>query len=135
MSWIEGPGGLLDEERRAVALVDNERHILTSLTMVLEAAGFRVRAFSDTASAFEALAAEPADVTILDFSNKLFDGLELFRRLRQLSDMPMIFLSAHADRLEELDVGADDYITKPFSLSFVVERVKAVLRRHRRTSP
>jgi two-component system response regulator ChvI len=121
-------------ETRVVALVDNERHILTSLTMVLEAEGFRVRAFGDTASAFEALAAEPAAVTILDFGNEPFDGLELFRRLRQLSDMPMIFLSAHAERLEDMDVGADDYITKPFSQSFVVERVKAILRRHQRRS-
>ena len=118
------------EEKSSVALVDNERNILTSLGMALEAAGFRVRTYADTASAFEALAAEPADVALLDYSNGPFDGLELFRRLRQLSDMPMIFLSAHAETLEELGVGADDYISKPFSQRLVVDRVKAVLRSH-----
>lgn len=120
------------KDKSSVALVDNERNILTSLGMALEAAGFRVRTYGDTASAFEALATGPADVALLDYSNGPFDGLELFRRLRQLSDMPMIFLSAHAEMLEELDVGADDYISKPFSQRFLVERVKAVLRRHQR---
>lgn len=119
-------------EKKSVALVDDERSILMSLGMALEAAGFRVRTYGDTASALEALAAEPADVALLDYHSRPFDGLELFRRLRALSDMPMIFLSANADVLEEMDVGADEYIGKPFSQGFVVERVKAVLRRHQR---
>lgn len=118
------------EAKNSVALVDNERNILTSLGMALEAEGFRVRTYSNTASAFQALAAEPADVAVLDYANRPFDGLELFQRLRQLSEMPMIFLSAHAEMLAELEVGADDYISKPFSQRLVVERVKAVLRRY-----
>ena len=117
----------------SVALVDDERSILTSLGIAFEAEGFRVRTYGDTASAFEALAAEPADVALLDYHNTPFDGLDLFRRLRALSDMPMIFLSANAHMLEELDVGADEYIAKPYSQRFVVERVKAVLRRHQRS--
>ena len=119
-------------EKPLVALVDDERSILTSLGIAFEAEGFRVQTFGDTASAFEALAAAPADVALLDYHNRPFDGLELFRRLRARSDMPMIFVSANAQMLEELDVGADEYIAKPYSQRFVVERVKAVLRRHRR---
>ena len=69
----------------------------------------------------------------LTITTRPFDGLDLFRRLRALSDMPMIFLSANAHMLEELDVGADEYIAKPYSQRFVVERVKAVLRRHQRS--
>jgi two-component system, OmpR family, response regulator ChvI len=122
------------KETSCVALVDDERNILIALGTTLEAEGFRVRTFSDTASAFEALAVEPADLAILDYTNRPFNGLELFRRLRQLSDMPMIFLSANAEMLEELDVGADEYISKPYSQRFLVGRVKAVLRRHQRTT-
>ena len=120
-------------KKPSVAIVDDERNNVVSLGLVLEAAGFHVRGYTDAASAFEALAAEPADVAVLDYHNRPFDGLELFRRLRALSDMPMIFLSANADVLEEMDVGADEYIGKPFSQGFVVERVKAVLRRHQRS--
>lgn len=118
------------KEKSVVALVDDERNILTSLGMAFEAAGFRVRTFGTTWSAFESLSQEPADVALLDYSNTPYNGLELFRRLRQVSDMPVIFLSAHAEMLEELDVGADEYISKPFSQEFVIGRVKAVLRRH-----
>ena len=120
------------KKKSSVALVDDERNILTALGMALEAEGYDVRTFSDTASALEALAAEPADVALLDYTNRPFDGLELYRRLRKLSDMPMIFLSAHAEMLADLDVGADDYISKPFSVRLVVGRIKAVLRRHER---
>ena len=120
------------EKKRSVALVDDERNILTSLGMALEAEGFHVRTYGDTASALEALSAQPADVAILDYTNSPFNGLELYRRLRKLSGMPMIFLSANAEMLADLDVGADEYIDKPFSQRFVVERVKAVLRRHQR---
>ena len=122
------------EEKCSVALVDDERNILTSLGMALEAEGFDVRTYGDTASAFEALATQPADVAILDYTNRPFNGLELFRRLRALSDMPMIFLSAHAEMLRDLDVGAADYIAKPLSQRLVVERVKDVLRGRRRTT-
>ena len=120
------------KKKPSVALVDDERNILTSLGLALEAEGFHVRTYGDTASALEALSAQPADVAILDYTNSPFNGLELFRRLRALSDMPMIFLSANAHVLEDLDVGADEYIGKPFSQRFVVERVKVVLQRHQR---
>jgi two-component system response regulator ChvI len=120
-------------KKPSVAVVDDERNNVVSLGIVLEEAGFHVRSYTDTASAFEALAAEPADVAILDWHNRPFDGLELFRRLRALSDMPIIFLSANAHVLEEMDVGADEYIVKPFSQRFLVDRVKAVLRRHQRS--
>ena len=103
------------DKKPFVALVDDERSILTSLGIAFEAEGFRVRTYGDTASAFEALAAEPADVALLDYHNRPFDGLELFRRLRALSDMPMIFLSANAHVLEEMDVGADECAQSPRS--------------------
>ena len=119
-------------KKPSVALVDDERNIVASLGMALEAEGFHVRTYGDTASALEALSAQPADVAILDYTNSPFNGLELYRRLRKLSDMPMIFLSANAEMLADLDVGADDYIAKPFSLRLVVHRIKAVLRRHLR---
>jgi two-component system response regulator ChvI len=117
-------------DRSSVALVDDERAILASVTMTLEAEGFLVRPYADTASALSALRQSPADIALLDYSNSPFDGLELFRRLREFSDMPIIFLSARAEELRELDVGADGYISKPFSQPLVVERVRAVLQRH-----
>jgi two-component system response regulator ChvI len=115
------------EDKRSIALVDDDRRILASLTMTLEAEGFLVRAYGDTASALSALTADPPDIALLDYKNKPFDGLELFRRLRKVSTIPIMFLSAHAEKLRELAVGADDYIAKPYSQRLLLERVKALL--------
>ena len=120
------------KEKSTIALVDDERNILTSLRMALEAEGYKVRTYTDGASALEALTEEPADLGIFDIKMPRMDGMELLRRIRQQSDMPVIFLTSKDEEIDELfglKMGADDYIAKPFSQRLVVERVKAVLRR------
>ena len=120
------------KEKSTIALVDDERNILTSLGMALEAEGYKVRTYSDGAAALEALSEEPVDLAILDIKMPRMDGMELLRRLRQQTDMPVIFLTSKDEEIDELfglKMGADDYIAKPFSQRLVVERVKAVLRR------
>ena len=126
------------KEKSSIALVDDERNILTSLGMALEAEGYKVRTYSDGASALEALTEEPVDLAILDIKMPRMDGMELLRRLRQLTDMPVIFLTSKDEEIDELfglKMGADDYIAKPFSQRLVVERVKAVLRRFQPKEP
>jgi len=120
------------KEKSTIALVDDERNILTSLGMALEAEGYKVRTYSDGAAALEAMTEDPVDLAILDIKMPRMDGMELLRRLRQLTDMPVIFLTSKDEEIDELfglKMGADDYIAKPFSQRLVVERVKAVLRR------
>jgi two-component system, OmpR family, response regulator ChvI len=120
--------------KSTIVVVDDERNILTSLGMALEAEGYKVRTYSDGASALEALSQEPADLAILDIKMPRMDGMELLRRLRQTIDIPVIFLTSKFEELDELfglKMGADDYIAKPFSQRLVLERVKAVLRRYR----
>jgi two-component system response regulator ChvI len=120
------------KEKSTIALVDDERNILTSLSMALEAEGYRVRTYSDGAAALEGLSEEAADLGVFDIKMPRMDGMELLRRIRQTSDMPVIFLTSKDEEIDELfglKMGADDYIAKPFSHRLVVERVKAVLRR------
>jgi len=119
--------------KSTIVLVDDERNILTSLGMALENEGYKVRTYSDGAAALEALNEEPADLAILDIKMPRMDGMELLRRLRQQTDMPVIFLTSKDEEIDELfglKMGADDYIAKPFSQRLVLERVKAVLRRY-----
>ena len=120
------------KEKSTIVLVDDERNILTSLGIALEAEGYKVRTYSDGASALEALAEEPADLAVLDIKMPRMDGMELLRRLRQQTDMPVIFLTSKDEEIDELfglKMGADDFIRKPFSQRLLVERVKSVLRR------
>jgi two-component system, OmpR family, response regulator ChvI len=115
-----------------VALVDDDRNILTSVSIALEAEGYRVLTYTDGASALDGLRTSPPDLAILDIKMPRMDGLELLRRLRQKSDMPVIFLTSKDEEIDELfglKMGADDFIRKPFSQRLLVERVKAVLRR------
>lgn len=117
----------------SVVLVDDERNILTSLRMAFEAEGFRVRTYSDGLSAFEALTEEPADLGIFDIKMPRMDGLELLRRLRLVSDMPVMFLTSKDEEIDELfglKMGADDYVAKPFSQRLVIERAKMILSRN-----
>jgi two-component system response regulator ChvI len=119
--------------KSTIVVVDDERNILTSLGMALEAEGYKVRTYSDGAAALEALSREPADLAILDIKMPRMDGMELLRRLRQTTDIPVIFLTSKFEEIDELfglKMGADDYIAKPFSQRLVLERVKAVLRRY-----
>jgi two-component system response regulator ChvI len=115
-----------------IALVDDDRNILTSVSMALEAEGFRVLTFADGAEALAGLSRQTVDLAILDIKMPRMDGLELLGQLRQTSDMPVIFLTSKDDELDEmlgLRMGADDYITKPFSQRLLIERIRAVLRR------
>ena len=115
-----------------IALVDDDRNILTSVSIALESEGYRVETYTDGASALEGLAARPPNLAILDIKMPRMDGMELLRRLRQKSDLPVIFLTSKDDEIDELfglKMGADDFIRKPFSQRLLVERVKAVLRR------
>jgi two-component system response regulator ChvI len=115
-----------------IALVDDDRNILTSVGMLLEQEGYHVRSYADGASALTALQATPPDLAILDIKMPRMDGLELLRRLRQGGDLPVIFLTSKDEEIDELmglNAGADDYIRKPFSQRLLLERVKAVLRR------
>src|SRR5579871_6743531 len=116
-----------------IALVDDDKNILESVSMLLEQEGYHVRSFSDPASALTALTTTPPDLAILDIKMPRMDGLELLRRLRQgAPDLPVIFLTSKDEEIDELmglNAGADDYIRKPFSQRLLLERVKAVLRR------
>ncbi len=115
-----------------IALVDDDENILTSVSMFLEDAGHTVKTYNNGASALEALAKTPVDLAVFDIKMPRMDGLELLRRLRQTSNLPVIFLTSKDDEFDEaigLNMGADDYITKPFSQRLLGERIKAVLRR------
>ena len=115
-----------------IALVDDDRNILTSVSMVLEAEGFEVKTYTDGASALTALSQAQPDLAILDIKMPRMDGMELLRRLRLKTDMPVIFLTSKDEEIDEvigLRMGADDYVRKPFSQRLLVERIRAVLRR------
>jgi len=116
-----------------IALVDDDKNILASVSMLLEQEGYTIHTFSDGASALTALSASPPDLAILDIKMPRMDGLELLRRLRQNGDLPVIFLTSKDEEIDELmglNAGADDYVRKPFSQRLLLERVKAVLRRN-----
>src|ERR1700716_2912564 len=115
-----------------IALVDDDKNILASVTMLLEQEGYHVRSYTDGASALTALTATPPDLAILDIKMPRMDSMELLRRLRQSGEIPVIFLTSKDEEIDELmglNAGADDYIRKPFSQRLLLERVKAVLRR------
>ncbi|HAH08674.1 MAG TPA: DNA-binding response regulator [Alphaproteobacteria bacterium] len=115
-----------------IALVDDDRNILESLSMALETEGFHVKTFTDPAAALAALTATPPSLAVLDIKMPRMDGLELLRRLRQKSDIPVIFLTSKDDEIDEamgLAQEADDYIKKPFSQRLLLERIRALLRR------
>ena len=117
---------------QTIALVDDDRNILTSVAMTLEAEGFAVRTYSDGAEALRGLTTQPVDLAILDIKMPRMDGLELLERLRKQGDLPVIFLTSKDDEVDELmglRLGADDYIKKPFSQRLLIERIRALLRR------
>ena len=117
---------------QTIALVDDDRNILASVTMALEAEGFAVKTYTDGAEALRGLASEPPDLAVLDIKMPRMDGMELLERLRRSTDMPVIFLTSKDDEVDEimgLRMGADDYIKKPFSQRLLVERIRTLLRR------
>ncbi|GJL92512.1 response regulator transcription factor [Hyphococcus sp.] len=115
-----------------IALVDDDENILTSVSIALESEGHVVKTFEDGAAAFEFISATPPDVVVSDIKMPTMDGMELLRRIRQNSSLPLIFLTSKDEEIDEvlgLTMGADDYVKKPFSQRLLIERVKAVLRR------
>ncbi|MFP6729270.1 MAG: response regulator transcription factor [Alphaproteobacteria bacterium] len=115
-----------------IALVDDDRNILTSVSIALEAEGFRVQTYTDGAEALRSLTARPVDLAILDIKMPRMDGVELLKRLREKSSLPVIFLTSKDEEIDEVlgfKMGADDYIRKPFSLRLLIERIRAILRR------
>ena len=115
-----------------IALVDDDRNILTSVSIALQNEGFTVRLYSDGAAALKALTDNPPDLAVLDIKMPRMDGMELLRRLREKSQLPVIFLTSKDTEIDEalgLAMGADDYIGKPFSQRLLIERIRAVLRR------
>ena len=117
-----------------ITLIDDDENITTSVSLALESHGHAVSAFHDGVSGLQALESDPPDVAILDVKMPRMDGMEVLRRLRQTSDMPVIMLTSKDEEIDEIlgfNLGADDYMHKPFSQRLLIERVKAVLRRAR----
>lgn len=115
-----------------IALVDDDRNILTSVSIALEAEGFKVDIYVDGTDALRGLSQRPADLAILDIKMPRMDGVKLLAKIREKSSMPVIFLTSKDDEIDEvlgLRMGADDYITKPFSQRLLIERVRTLIRR------
>jgi two-component system response regulator ChvI len=117
---------------QTIALVDDDRNILTSVSIAFESEGYRVLTYTDGVSALDGFKTSQPDIAILDIKMPRMDGMETLRRLRATSDLPVIFLTSKDDEIDEvfgLKMGAEDFVRKPFSQRILVERVKAVLRR------
>jgi len=115
-----------------ITLVDDDENIVASVSLALESHGHTVKAYYDGAAGLAALESNPPDLAILDVKMPRMDGMEVLRRLRQTSDVPVIFLTSKDEEIDEIlgfNLGADDYMHKPFSQRLLIERVKAVLRR------
>ena len=115
-----------------IALVDDDRTILTSLSMMLEDEGFEVATYHDGQQAFDAFSRALPDMAVLDIRMPRMDGMDLLQRLRRVSRMPVILLTSRDDEIDEvlgLRMGADDYVKKPFSQRLLIERIRALLRR------
>jgi two-component system response regulator ChvI len=119
-----------------IALVDDDRDVLALVSTMLESEGYHVVSYADGPAALSGFAANQPDLAILDIKMPQMDGVELLRRLRQKSDVPVIFLTGRSEETDELlglRIGADDFIRKPFSQRVLVERVRTLLRRFRST--
>jgi len=115
-----------------IALVDDDRNILTSVSMTLEAEGFDVETYNDGQAALDAFNKKLPDMAVFDIKMPRMDGMDLLQRVRQKTAMPVIFLTSKDDEIDEvlgLRMGADDYVKKPFSQRLLVERIRALLRR------
>jgi len=124
--------------RKNIALVDDDRNILTSVSMLLEAEGFQIKTYNDGASALEGLTQTPPDLGIFDIKMPRMDGMELLNRIRKTHQFPVIFLTSKDEEIDEvlgLRMGADDFIRKPFSQRLLLERIRAVLRRADTSGP
>ncbi|MEQ1495681.1 MAG: response regulator transcription factor [Novosphingobium sp.] len=119
-------------QQQVIALVDDDRNILTTVAIGLQAEGFATRVYSDGEAALKALLENPPDLAVCDIKMPRMDGLELLQKLRAKSTLPVIFLTSKDEEPDEalgLAMGADDYIAKPFSQRLLVARIRAILRR------
>ena len=126
------PANTAHQNAHSVALVDDDRNILQSLSIALTAEGFVTRLYSDGNSALRSLTDNPPDLVVCDIKMPNMDGIELLRRVREKSNLPFIFLTSKTDEGDEalgLTLGADDYIAKPFSQRLLIARIRALLRR------
>ena len=122
-----------------IALVDDDRNIATSVALALEAEGFTVSQYHDGEEGLKGILENPPDLVVLDVKMPRLDGMEVLTKLRETSTLPAIFLTSKDDEVDQvlgLRLGADDYITKPFSQRLLIERIRTVLRRNQaRTTP
>ncbi len=124
--------------RHSIALVDDDRNILTTVSIALQAEGFATRVYADGQTALKALLENPPDLAIFDIKMPRMDGLELLQKLREKTGLPVIFLTSKDQEPDEalgLALGADDYIAKPFSQRLLVARIRAILRRSELARP
>ena len=116
----------------SIALVDDDQNILTSVSIALKAEGFDVRTYSDGEEGYKGITTHQPDLAVLDIKMPRMDGMELLTKLRESSQIPVIFLTSKDDEVDQvigLRMGADDYITKPFSQRLLIERIRTLLRR------
>ena len=116
-----------------IALIDDDRNILTSVSMALEAEGFNVKTYMEGEAAIKGLELNPVDLVVSDIKMPRMDGMEVLQKIREKSSVPLIFLTSKDDEIDQvlgLRMGADDYITKPFSQRLLIERIRAILRRN-----
>ena len=118
-----------------IVLVDDDRNITTSVSMALEAEGFTVKIFNDGEAGLEGISHEKPNLAVLDVKMPRMDGLELLENIRKDDqNLPVIFLTSKDDEIDQvlgLRMGADDYITKPFSQRLLIERIRTLLRRQK----
>lgn len=125
-------GDMAAEPQRTIALVDDDRNILTTLSIALQAEGYATRVYTDGETALAALLHNPPDMAVFDIKMPRMNGMELLQRLREHSALPVIFLTSRDEEEDEeagLAMGADDYIAKPFSQRLLLARIRAILRR------
>lgn len=128
----------MQAERQRILIVEDEDSLAESIRYNLEREGFAVRVADDGAAALEAFRADPPELVILDLMLPQVSGLDVCRAIRSESTVPMIMVTAkdsEADKVTGLELGADDYVTKPFSMRELVSRVRANLRRARMVEP
>ena len=115
-----------------VFLIDDDKNILASISMLLENEGYKVSTFSDGESGLKAILENSPDIAVVDIKMPRLDGIELLKKLRRTSNMPVIFLTSKDTEIDELlglKIGADDYITKPFSQNILMERIRILIKR------
>ena len=120
--------------KETIALIDDDRNILTSISMALEKEGFKVQTYLDGESALIGLSRTPPDLAVVDIKMPKMDGEELLRKLRKKTSLPVIFLTSKDDEIDELlglKLGADDFVKKSggFSIKVLIERIRVQLRK------